>query len=74
MGCEVPVIVVLTKADALELVAIGKLREEGLSMKDAIPKAKSVAAQHLGNVQSRVRNQLDGCKYPPKAYVSLSSE
>ena len=62
-----PVITVLTKADILELYAIGQLRDEqGLSMKEAKPKAPAVASQMLSKLRREVENELIGSKYPPK--------
>ncbi|KAL4075167.1 hypothetical protein V8B97DRAFT_1867515 [Scleroderma yunnanense] len=69
---NVPVIVVLTKADALELVAIGELIDEGLTMREAKPRAGELAKQMLGKVKTRIETQLDECKYPPKDCLSLA--
>ena len=67
-------ITVLTKADILELYAIGQLRnEQGLTMKEAKPKAPGVASQMLSKLRREVENELIGSKYPPKDYVSMSS-
>ncbi|KAL4062422.1 hypothetical protein V8B97DRAFT_2037842 [Scleroderma yunnanense] len=69
---HVPVIVVLTKADAIESLAIGQLRDEGFTMKEAIQRAKEPAAWMLSKLKMRTETQLAGCKYPPKDYVSLA--
>ncbi|KIM55621.1 hypothetical protein SCLCIDRAFT_1221021, partial [Scleroderma citrinum Foug A] len=69
---HVPVIVLLTKADAMEGKAIGQLRDEGMQMKEAMLGAGSLAIQILSEVIMKIRNQLDGCKYPPKDYLSMS--
>ncbi|KAL4079845.1 P-loop containing nucleoside triphosphate hydrolase protein [Scleroderma yunnanense] len=60
---NVPVIVVLTKADVMELEAIGQLRDMGMMMKEARSQAQELA-QHL--------HQLAGCKHNPNDYVALS--
>jgi len=70
----VPVIVVLTKADAMEGQAIGRLREQGMSMRDAMQNAGSLAPQILSEVRTKIESKLNGCKYPPKTYLSLSGE
>ena len=67
-------IVLLTKADAMEGQAIGQLRDEGMQMKEAVLSAGSLAAQILSEVSAKVKKQLDGCKYPPKDYLSLGGE
>ena len=70
----VPVIVLLTKADAMEGQAIGKLRDEGMQMKEAMLGAGSLAKQILSEVSTKIRNQLGRCMYPPKDYLSMSGE
>ncbi|KAL4075194.1 hypothetical protein V8B97DRAFT_1550631 [Scleroderma yunnanense] len=70
---KVPVIVVLTKADAIESLAIGQLRDKGFTMKEAMPKANEVAIQMLSKLKMRIETQLDRCRYPPKDCVSLAS-
>ncbi|KAL4066364.1 hypothetical protein V8B97DRAFT_1874667 [Scleroderma yunnanense] len=70
---KVPVIVVLTKADAIESLAIGQLRDKGFTMKEAMQKANEVAVQMLSELKMRVETELDRCKYPPKDCVSLAS-
>ncbi|KAL4064138.1 hypothetical protein V8B97DRAFT_1904402 [Scleroderma yunnanense] len=69
---NVPVIVVLTKADAMELEAIGQLRDMGLMMKEARSQAQELAQQLLTNVKTRIEGQLAGCKYNPNDCVVLS--
>ena len=69
-----PVIVLLTKADAMEGQAIGRLRDEGMQMEEAMLKAGSLAPQILSEVRRKIKNQLDECKYPPKDYLSLGGE
>ena len=48
----VPMIVVLTKADAMELEAIGQLRDKGLTMKEARPQAGELAKQLVTEVMT----------------------
>ncbi|KAL4076927.1 hypothetical protein V8B97DRAFT_2021613 [Scleroderma yunnanense] len=62
---NVPVIVVLTKADAMELEAIGQLRDRGLTMKEARSQAGELAKQLLTEVKIRIEDQLTGCKHHP---------
>jgi len=70
----VPVIVLLSKADAVKGHAIGRLRDEGMQMKEAMLKAGSLAPQILSEVKRIITNKLDECKYPPKDYLSLGGE
>ncbi|KIM68385.1 hypothetical protein SCLCIDRAFT_1209209 [Scleroderma citrinum Foug A] len=69
---NVPVIAVLTKADALTLPALSQLRDEGLTMREAMPKAGELAAQMLSILESGIENQLCSCRYPPKAYLTTA--
>jgi len=72
---EVPVIAVLTKADTLRSPAIGQLvEEEGLTVREAMPRAEELAAEMLSKLRARIESQLSDCKYPPKAYLSMASE
>ena len=71
----VPVIVVLTKADALRSHALSQLvRDKALTLREAKPRAREFAAEMLSELRARIESQLSGCKYPPKAYLSLASE
>ena len=70
----VPVIAVLTKADALKLPALNQLMREGLAMREAKPRVGEFAAEMLRKLKARIESQLNGCKYPPKAYLSMASE
>ena len=42
-------------------------------MKEAMPKVADFAAQMVNELRRKVGNQLNGCKYPPKSYVTMSS-
>ena len=54
-------IVVLTKADTLKVPAVHQLlREQGLTMKEAMPKVANFAAQMLSELRRRVENVLNG--------------
>lgn len=68
-------IVVLTKADALRLPAFNQLRQaEGLSTEVAVSRTEDHAEQMLNKLKEKIEGQLNGCKYPPKAYLSLTSK
>ena len=69
-----PVIAVLTKADALNLAALSQLRDEGLTMREAKSRVAELAAQMLSRLKVGIENQLSSCKYPPKAYLSMTSK
>ena len=71
----VPVIVVLTKADALKSAAIDQLMtQEGLTIAETIPRAADNAAQLLSKLRKVIESKLSGYKYPPKEYISLASK
>ena len=70
----VPVIAVLTKGDALNIPAIELLKDEGLTMVEAMPRVPGVAAQMLREHKLNIESQLNGKKYPPKVYLSMASE
>ncbi|KAL4066379.1 P-loop containing nucleoside triphosphate hydrolase protein [Scleroderma yunnanense] len=70
---KVPVIVVLTKADALQFAAIEQLIDQGCTIEEAKEKAGEAAIQMLSKLKMRIETQLDRCKYPPKDCVSLAS-
>ena len=66
-------IVVLTKADALKLPAVCQLmREEGLTMREVMPRVEECALQLLDTLNKRIEFQLNGKKYPPKVYLSMA--
>ena len=69
-----PVIAVLTKGDTLDLPAFEQLEDEGLTVADAMPKVADVAAQILTQQKMKIESQLNGKKYPPKAYLPMASE
>ncbi|KAL4075269.1 hypothetical protein V8B97DRAFT_1867324, partial [Scleroderma yunnanense] len=68
---NVPVIVVLTKADAMQLEAIGQLRDEGLTIKEARSQGGKLAEQLLANVKTQIQDQLKGCKHQPNDCLAL---
>ncbi|KAL4082147.1 hypothetical protein V8B97DRAFT_2020602 [Scleroderma yunnanense] len=68
----VPVIVILTKADAMQLEAFSQLRDEGFTLKEARTRAKTLATQLMIDVKTKIESQLGMYKYPPKDYVSLA--
>ncbi|KAI6013297.1 hypothetical protein EDC04DRAFT_3071173 [Pisolithus marmoratus] len=68
---HVPVIVLVTKVDALYLTAIMELRDEGLVIAEAKERAAEKQGQLLEKWLAHVKHELDRCKFPPKGYVSL---
>ncbi|KAL4066578.1 hypothetical protein J3A83DRAFT_4257814, partial [Scleroderma citrinum] len=71
---KISVIVVLTKADALQCAAIEQLIDQGCTIEEAKEKAGEAAIQMLSKLKMRIETQLDRCKYPPKDCVSLASK
>ncbi|KAI6103815.1 GTP-binding protein [Pisolithus croceorrhizus] len=67
----VPVIVLLTKVDALYLAAIRELLDGGFE----IAKAKEMAPEKQGKLLDKwlthVKHELNKCRFPPKAYLPL---
>ena len=70
----VPVIAVLTKGDALNIPAFQLLKDEGLKGAEAMQRVPDVAAQMLSKHKLNIEGQLNGKKYPPKAYLPMASE
>ncbi|KAI6103813.1 GTP-binding protein [Pisolithus croceorrhizus] len=68
---HVPVIVLLTKVDALYLTAIRELLDGGLAIAEAKERAAERQKGLLEKWLTHIKCELDKCKYPPKGYVSL---
>ena len=68
---QVPVVLIFTKFDALELKCYSKLREEGESHEEA-----SIQVSELANetFQNEYLSRVLGAKFPPKTYVCLSGK
>ncbi|KAF9458945.1 hypothetical protein BDZ94DRAFT_1291825 [Collybia nuda] len=64
---KVPVIVVFTKCEALEIKAIGELEDAGQSFEEAEENASKYVEEHLKNIQ----RMFETMTYPPKGYVFL---
>ena len=64
----------LTKGDQLALTALELLEEEGLTLAEAMPRVADVAAQILFQQKMKVESQLKTQRYPPKAYLPMTSE
>ncbi|KAI6015985.1 GTP-binding protein, partial [Pisolithus marmoratus] len=69
---HVPVIVLVTKGDAMNVEAIQELEDEGVEIKE-VPEI--VVAKKEGELRDKclghVKHELDKRKFPPKGYVSL---
>ncbi|KAI6009278.1 GTP-binding protein [Pisolithus marmoratus] len=68
---HVPVIVLLTKVDALYLTAIRELLDEGLEIAEAKEKAPKKEGELMEKWLVHTKHELDKCMFPPKGYVSL---
>jgi hypothetical protein len=68
---QVPVVLIFTKFDALELKCYSKLREKGKSHEEA-----SIQVPELANktFQDEYLSRVLGSKFPPKTYVCLSGK
>ena len=64
----------LTKADSLVSPAIGQLIDEGLTVKEAKLKAGDLAEEMLNHHKSRIVEELNGFKFPPKGCLSLAGQ
>ncbi|KAG6332849.1 hypothetical protein ID866_6240 [Astraeus odoratus] len=69
---KVPVIALLTKADILNGVAIGELRDTGLDMKTAMQFSGEKEKELLDRLKKRMIEGVGACKFPPKCYLSLA--
>ncbi|KAI6013775.1 hypothetical protein EDC04DRAFT_2579207, partial [Pisolithus marmoratus] len=68
---HVPVVVLLTKVDCLNLVAMEELLEDGMEMEEAKSRAAERESQLLGKWQAHIKHILDRCQFPPKIYLPL---
>ncbi|KIO04240.1 hypothetical protein M404DRAFT_143745 [Pisolithus tinctorius Marx 270] len=68
---HVPVIVLLTKADALYLPALRGFLDEGLAIAEAKERAAEKQGELLDKWLDHIKQELGKCKFPPKEYVSL---
>ncbi|KAI6112066.1 GTP-binding protein [Pisolithus croceorrhizus] len=68
---HVPVIVLLTKADALNLPAIEDLLDSGLEIDEAQEKAEEKERELLAKLLSHIKGMLAECKFPPSAYLAV---
>ncbi|KAI6008965.1 GTP-binding protein [Pisolithus marmoratus] len=68
---HVPVIVLVTKVDALYLTAIRELLDGGLTIAEAKARATEKQEELLEKWLGHVKHELGMCKFPPKGYISL---
>ncbi|KIO06247.1 hypothetical protein M404DRAFT_999461 [Pisolithus tinctorius Marx 270] len=71
---RVPVIVLLTKADTLNLDAVQELMKRGLTIDDAMKEAPEVEKQLQKGCLEKIRGWLNELKFPPQSYVMLTGE
>ncbi|KIO07915.1 hypothetical protein M404DRAFT_38764, partial [Pisolithus tinctorius Marx 270] len=69
---HVPVIVLLTKADTLNLDAVQKLMKRGATVEDAVREAPEVEKQLQKSCLEKVKGWLNGLKFPPQSYLVLT--
>ncbi|KAI5998358.1 hypothetical protein F5J12DRAFT_323632 [Pisolithus orientalis] len=67
---HVPVIVLLTKADILELEAVEELEDQGLSVDDA-GRVADIEKDILNNHTAKLKDWLKEKRFPPHDYLSL---
>ncbi|KAI5982395.1 GTP-binding protein [Pisolithus marmoratus] len=70
---HVPVIVLLTKADALNLDVIQEFEDEGLEIEEAQENITRKERELLEKWCAHIKDTLDNCKFPPRGYVSLKN-
>ncbi|KAI6146884.1 GTP-binding protein [Pisolithus tinctorius] len=69
---HVPVIVLLTKVDALNLDATQELEEEeGLEVEEAEEKIAKKERKLLEKWLAHIKHELNKCKFPPRGYLPL---
>ncbi|KAI6142237.1 hypothetical protein BKA82DRAFT_1001553 [Pisolithus tinctorius] len=69
---HVPVIVLLTKADTLNLDAVQELMRRGLTVDDAMKGAPEVEKQLQKGCLEKIKGWLDELKFPPQNYLMLT--
>ncbi|KAI6169225.1 hypothetical protein EDD17DRAFT_1749740 [Pisolithus thermaeus] len=70
---HVPVIVVLTKVDALNLEAIQDFEDKGLEVEGVEEKVAEREGELLEKWLAYMKDMLGKCKFPPKGYVVLKN-
>ncbi|KAI5984461.1 hypothetical protein EDD15DRAFT_2533171 [Pisolithus albus] len=68
---HVPVVVLLTKVDYFDFLAIDELLDEELELEEAERMAAEREFQLLEKWQAHIKHKLDQCKFPPKFYLPL---
>ncbi|KIO06764.1 hypothetical protein M404DRAFT_943240 [Pisolithus tinctorius Marx 270] len=68
---HVPVIVLATKADSLELDAVQQLEDQGFSVEDGVGEPE-LEKQILNNYMEKLRDWLGRAMFPPHDYLSLT--
>ncbi|KIO13948.1 hypothetical protein M404DRAFT_992198 [Pisolithus tinctorius Marx 270] len=71
---HVPVIVLLTKVDTLNLEAIQELENESLEIEVTDDRVEQKERELLEEWLACVKDGLDECEFPPRAYMALQSE
>ncbi|KAI5993050.1 hypothetical protein F5J12DRAFT_897100 [Pisolithus orientalis] len=69
---HVPVIVLLTKADTLNLDAIDELMERGFTEDDAMKEAPEVEKQLQKGCLEKIKGWLNEMKFPPQSYLMVT--
>ena len=67
-----PVIVIFTKFDALHAVAFGELREQGMSIREAV----ALAPEHAKEIFKRndYYSRVQAMKFPPRNFICMGGE
>ncbi|KAI6044354.1 hypothetical protein EDC04DRAFT_3087428 [Pisolithus marmoratus] len=68
---HVPVIVLVTKGDAMYVEAIQELEDEGFEIEEVTEMVAKKEGELRDKCLGHVKHELDRCKFPPKGYVSL---
>ncbi|KAI5990057.1 GTP-binding protein [Pisolithus orientalis] len=69
---HVPVIVLLTKADTLNLDAVQQLMRRGLTVDDAMKEAPGVEKQLQQGCLEKIKGWLNELKFPPQSFLILT--
>ncbi|KAI5985508.1 hypothetical protein EDD15DRAFT_2302252 [Pisolithus albus] len=70
---HVPVVVLLTKVDALQIDAMQELEDEGLGEEGVEERVMERVSQLLDKHQVHIKQRLEQCKFPPKVYMPLKN-
>ncbi|KAI6025478.1 hypothetical protein EDC04DRAFT_2930838 [Pisolithus marmoratus] len=70
---EFPVIVLVTKGDAMHVEAIQELEDEGFEIEEVPEMVARKEGELRDKCLGHIKHELEMCKFPPKGYVLLQN-